>query len=264
MTEYTDKYFSTVQVGRELIMDLSLLKKISSSIEKTLGNKGYYHRNNKSQRMYNTEQIDEIEKIMGLKKKEKVTYSIAIKMFFSNQSVTIKNNKKKDETIYQWFETMEIFMSMQEERIEMLTINLESLVNLEKNNFKTMQQMNGKIDEVLNYVRIYRNKKQRSTPKKQKTALGNTLSLNKSWISKKELSELKTKILFLPGIWKERKKKLEMNGKDKEYYTDCVENAKNIYVQALKEGRRVGKYYLISTELKETLVWYGKFYDYIN
>lgn len=264
MEENTSEYFSTMQVSRELRIDLAVLKKISYSIEKIVEDKGYYYRNSKNQRLYRSDQIDEIENILNIKKKKKVSYSVAIYLAFSNQNSKMSNLKRENNRGYQWFENMESFMYNQEIKIEKLTISLEALANLEQNNFRTMQQIDERIDGILNYVKMSRSHNKKTGPKKKKLVLSNPLSTKKVWISKKEIAVLKTKILYLPGIWKAKEKEIEMSSKDKKYYTNYVKNAKKAYKQVIEESRKVGPYYIMSSELKEILYWYEQFYDYIN
>lgn len=150
------KYFSTEWVSRELNLELSRLKKIAYLIEKVLELKNYYHRNSKNQRMYTSEQIMEIEDIIVTKKKNKVSYSVAVYMEFNSLGNDISKKITNEKDMYQWFENMERCMFEQKKSIEKIAISIENLLDLENQNHKRMKQMDKEIAEILKCVQLSR------------------------------------------------------------------------------------------------------------
>ena len=261
MKKNTGEYFSAAQVSRELNVELSVLKKISYFVEKALKNKNYYYRNNKNQFLYNLTQMEEIERVIRIKRENKISYSAVIYMEFSNENsgiVSWKSNEKDD-----WFANMEMIISSQEQSIKKLTISMKFLENMENQNFESIRQIDNKIDRILNHVQISRVQNKKKVKKKKQLILINSELNKKALIRKKELKEMRNKIIYLPSIWNERMHKIEMSVTDKEYYTNYVGNAKKAYDKAIKNKKKLGIYYIISNESKETLTWYSQFYDYL-
>lgn len=258
------KYFSTDQVSRELKIELSRLKKIAYLVEKLLKKKEYYHRNDKNQRLYTPDQINEIERIIEIKRKNKVSYSVAIFMECNRNGNEIKEKISVENDKYKWFENMEQCMLNQEKTLKKLAISVESLVILESQNHKRMEQMNEEITEILQSVQLYRMRNKKNRFKKVEVGLSQYKTQKKVLMRKKDFKELKSKINYLPSVWNDRKKRVEMSLLDKEYYTSYVKQAKNKYAAAEKEKVNIGKYYVVSNDTKESLFWYGQFYDYLH
>lgn len=283
------EYYSSSQVARELDIELALLRRLSGLIEKTLMNTEYFYRDNRNRRLYTYTNINEIEKILTIKKKNNLSYTAAVYGNYAH----IQNNLdtsgiKKEELsdVLKKLQNQEVILQEQSEKIDVLTRTIEKLLNLENQNYEAMLALSEKIDAYSSHRRTrpttahskpkekmapapeskteIKEEKQELQPIMSTTAIAiqnpNSTKAGTTMIKKAEFLELRKKLKYLPFKWSECRKNLNLSKKDTKHYSQYVNNSKQ-FLEEVMNPRKLGNYYFIKREQKEKLSSYGNFYD---
>lgn len=280
------EYYSSNQVARELDIELALLQRLSGLIEKTLMNTDYFYRDKRNRRLYTHANINELEAILTIKKKNKLTYAAAIFGNYANTQHNLSSEEVKKEElsdVLKKLQNQEVVLQQQSEKIDVLTNTIEKLLNLENQNYEALLGLSGKIDTYTSQKKArsttskanvkekadssFVSENERNTKKQTTTATMEIAIQNPSntktgttMIKKAEFLELRKKLKYLPFKWSESRKSLNLSKKDAKHYSQYVNDSKQ-FLEEVMNLRKLGNYYFIKREQKELLNSYGNFYD---
>lgn len=281
------EYYSSNQVARELDIELALLQRLSGLIEKTLMNTDYFYRDKRNRRLYTHANINELEAILTIKKKNKLSYAAAIFGNYANTQHNLSSEEVKKEElsdVLKKLKNQEVVLQQQSEKIDVLTNTIEKLLNLENQNYEALLGLSGKIDTYTSQKKTRSTatkvnvkekvdvsiENERNTKKQvlQTTTATMEIAIQKptntkagtTMIKKAEFLELRKKLKYLPFKWSESRRSLNLNKKDVKYYSQYVNDSKQ-FLEEIISPRKLGNYYFIKREQKELLSSYGNFYD---
>lgn len=281
------EYYSSNQVARELDIELALLQRLSGLIEKTLMNTDYFYRDKRNRRLYTHANINELEAILTIKKKNKLSYAAAIFGNYANTQHNLSSEEVKKEElsdVLKKLKNQEVVLQQQSEKIDVLTNTIEKLLNLENQNYEALLGLSGKIDTYTSQKKARSTatkvnvkekvdvsiENERNTKKQvlQTTTATMEIAIQKptntkagtTMIKKAEFLELRKKLKYLPFKWSESRRSLNLNKKDVKYYSQYVNDSKQ-FLEEIISPRKLGNYYFIKREQKELLSSYGNFYD---
>lgn len=281
------EYYSSNQVARELDIELALLQRLSGLIEKTLMNTDYFYRDKRNRRLYTHANINELEAILTIKKKNKLSYAAAIFGNYANTQHNLSSEEVKKEElsdVLKKLKNQEVVLQQQSEKIDVLTNTIEKLLNLENQNYEALLGLSGKIDTYTSQKKARSTatkvnvkekvdvsiENERNTKKQvlQTTTATMEIAIQKptntkagtTMIKKAEFLELRKKLKYLPFKWSESRRSLNLSKKDVKYYSQYVNDSKQ-FLEEIISPRKLGNYYFIKREQKELLSSYGNFYD---
>lgn len=276
------EYYSSSQVARELDIDLTLLKKLSSIIEKTVMNPKYFYRDSRNRRLYTVANMNEIEDILTMKQTNNLSYTGAVYNKFANSTKTIDSSGVKKEElsdILAKLEKQEVQLQEQNTKIDVLTTTIEKLLNLENQNYEALVTLTEKIEKgqfaTKKRSSATRQSSEKSGKVEQQTlndfsaensammslAIQNTGSKTGTTMMRKvEFLELRKKLKYLPFKWGESRNSLQLSQKDYRHYDQYIQDSKNFFEEVINP-RKIGNYYFIKHEQKDKLISYGNFYD---
>ena len=283
------EYYSSNQVARELDIELALLQRLSGLIEKTLMNTDYFYRDKRNRRLYTHANINELEAILTIKKKNKLTYAAAIFGNYANTQHNLSSEEVKKEElsdVLKKLQNQEVVLKQQSEKIDVLTNTIEKLLNLENQNYEALLGLSEKIDTYTSQKKnrptaskvnvkekvdsSFVSENERNTKKQtlqtttatMENAIQNPSNTNTvtTMIKKAVFLELRKNLKFLPFKWSESRKSLNLSKKDAKHYSQYVNDSKQ-FLEEVMNPRKLGNYYFIKREQKELLNSYGNFYD---
>lgn len=280
------EYYSSNQVARELDIEQALLRRLSGLIEKTLMNTDYFYRDKRNRRLYTHANINELEAILTIKKKNNVSYAAAIFGNYANTQHNLSSEEVKKEElsdVLKKLQNQEVVLQQQSEKIDVLTNTIEKLLNLENQNYEALLGLNEKLEaytsqkktrpttsktkvkeKVHSSFENENEKKQevQTTKATMEIAIQNPTNTRNgtTMIKKAEFLELRKKLKYLPFKWSESRKSLNLSKKDTKHYSQYVNDSKQ-FLEEVMNPRKLGNYYFIKREQKELLSSYGNFYD---
>lgn len=283
------EYYSSNQVARELDIELALLQRLSGLIEKTLMNTDYFYRDKRNRRLYTHANINELEAILTIKKKNKLTYAAAIFGNYANTQHNLSSEEVKKEElsdVLKKLQNQEVVLKQQSEKIDVLTNTIEKLLNLENQNYEALLGLSEKIDTYTSQKKTrptaskvnvkekvdssFVSENERNTKKQTLQTTTATMEIaiqnpsntktGTTMIKKAEFLELRKKLKYLPFKWSESRKSLNLSKKDAKHYSQYVNDSKQ-FLEEVMNPRKLGSYYFIKREQKELLNSYGNFYD---
>ena len=281
--------YSSNQVARELDIELALLQRLSGLIEKTLMNTDYFYRDKRNRRLYTHANINELEAILTIKKKNKLTYAAAIFGNYANTQHNLSSEEVKKEElsdVLKKLQNQEVVLKQQSEKIDVLTNTIEKLLNLENQNYEALLGLSEKIDTYTSQKKnrptaskvnvkekvdsSFVSENERNTKKQTLQTTTATMEIaiqnpsntktGTTMIKQAEFLELRKKLKYLPFKWSESRKCLNLSEKDTKHYSQYVNDSKQ-FLEEVMNPRKLGNYYFIKREQKELLNSYGNFYD---
>lgn len=255
------EYYTASQVARELNLDLDIVRKLSKSIEKVTMKPQYFLRDNKNRRLYSADNMNEFEWIKVSKSESDKSYMSIIydiygrgTRFFEDALPTGKTVEIEKELVEQT-----AMIRAQNEKMEYITGLLDIVVAEVRENKKKISQIQGIVSSTKS--------QDLSKPRREdvyELELRQGRSKKKSSLIKREEFKLmRKKVKHLFFRWEEYGKYLYLNEKDAVFYTQYVCESKEFF-QQLVHLKKLGKYYVIKTEIKEKLKCYADFYDSLD
>ncbi|MGX7420346.1 hypothetical protein ACWOFR_16260 [Carnobacterium gallinarum] len=286
------EYYSSSQVARELDVDLTLLKKLSSIIEKTVMNPKYFYRDNRNRRLYTVGNMNEIEEILAIKQNKKLSYTAAVYDKFSKSTKMINSSEVKKEEVSDILgklEKQDQRLQEQSTKIDVLTATIEKLLNLENQNYEALLTLTDKIErgQVATKKRTNANnsreKHSTKSPHSSKEVSSELTGVSQNnsemmslaiqyipnskagttMIKKADFLNLRKKVKYLPFKWSKCRDTLNLSKKDYRHYEEYVNESKEFFDEVINP-RKIGNYYFIKHEQKDKLNSYGNFYDTLD